>query len=398
MPVATYRHATTYRRGARLEARATASPRRSTGTSRRSRINQQADKGDARRRPVRRRHCSTPELSTRRRTLGGATVLAGARLSCTFTRTLRLDRHLPDQRLDVARQPGRRPAGAGTAGPVCTSGGDAPCGAPSGGRPCGFPSCRSAPRSWGRSGRGGRRRRRGRANPLASSPVTRPISMRSSGLMKPSERRNPPARAIASRRGTAQWCSISSSAAALSFGMSSRTSHSAPEKTSTPPSSAISAPALARLEAGVALDAEPDEGADLAAELDRLVVREVAQVLNLDLAVRVLVDRKGVDDADRVARAQALELRLDLAVELGMLEPEHRSAEQARWPCRSSSSVVGGVARLLLHGAVVEVRGLPVRWRSGKRTARLRAPRRPNRMKLDPSDERGNPTFTAALP
>lgn len=38
----------------------------------------------------------------------------------------------------------------------------------------------------------------------ASSAVTRPIATRSSGLMKPSESRNPPARAIASRRGTAQ--------------------------------------------------------------------------------------------------------------------------------------------------------------------------------------------------
>ena len=38
----------------------------------------------------------------------------------------------------------------------------------------------------------------------ASSAVSRPISTRSNGLMKPSLIRNPPARAIASRSGTAQ--------------------------------------------------------------------------------------------------------------------------------------------------------------------------------------------------
>ena len=50
--------------------------------------------------------------------------------------------------------------------------------------------------------------------------------------MNPSLMRKPPARAIASRSGTAQWCSSRISAAAESFGISSRTSQaSSSEKT-----------------------------------------------------------------------------------------------------------------------------------------------------------------------
>ena len=51
-------------------------------------------------------------------------------------------------------------------------------------------------------------------------------------------------------------------------------------------------------------------------------IGQVAQVRHLDLSGGVLVNRKRVDDAHRVALAQALELLDDLAVELGMVEPE----------------------------------------------------------------------------
>ena len=62
------------------------------------------------------------------------------------------------------------------------------------------------------------------------------------------------------------------------------------------------------LQALLTLDAEPDEGADLAAELDRLVLGEVAEMGHLDLAVGVLVDGQGVDHPDGVAFAQPLQL------------------------------------------------------------------------------------------
>ena len=73
----------------------------------------------------------------------------------------------------------------------------------------------------------------------------------------------------------------------------------------------------------LALDPEADQRADLAAELDRLILGEVAQVRDLDLAVRVLVHRERVDDAHGVAFPQALQLGDDLAVELRMVEAEH---------------------------------------------------------------------------
>ena len=78
----------------------------------------------------------------------------------------------------------------------------------------------------------------------------------------------------------------------------------------------------AELGAFLALDAEADERADLAAELDCLFLRQVAEVGDLDVAVRVLVDGERVDHAHRVALAQLLELRDDLAVELRVREPE----------------------------------------------------------------------------
>jgi hypothetical protein len=62
----------------------------------------------------------------------------------------------------------------------------------------------------------------------------------------------------------------------------------------------------ARVHALFALDAEADQGADLAAELDRLVLGEVAEMRDLDLSGGVLVDGERVDDAHRLALLQAL--------------------------------------------------------------------------------------------
>src|SRR5439155_23366960 len=76
-------------------------------------------------------------------------------------------------------------------------------------------------------------------------------------------------------------------------------------------------------------DAEADQRPDLAAELDRLILGEVAQMLNLDLSVDVLVDRERVDHAHGVALAQPFELGDDLAVELGMAETQNNELNRS---------------------------------------------------------------------
>ena len=63
--------------------------------------------------------------------------------------------------------------------------------------------------------------------------------------MKPSLMRKPPARAIASRSGIAQWCSIRRSAAAESFGISSITSQASSSSNTSSPSVAGLAPSSA---------------------------------------------------------------------------------------------------------------------------------------------------------
>ena len=142
--------------------------------------------------------------------------------------------------------------------------------------------------------------------------------------MKPSEMRKPPARAIAFRSGTAQWCSIRSRAAAESLGMSSMMSQASSSSKALMPSAAAWAPASAPSSRPSSPSMpEADQGADLAAELDRLVLGEVAQVEHLDLALGVLVHRQRIDHAHGVALAQALELLDDLAVEVGVLEAQH---------------------------------------------------------------------------
>src|SRR6266581_4191799 len=78
-----------------------------------------------------------------------------------------------------------------------------------------------------------------------------------------------------------------------------------------------------------AFDAEADQRADLAAELNRLVLGKVAEVLHFDLSLGVLVDGQRVDHAHGVALAQPFELGDDLAVELGMAEAENNELNRS---------------------------------------------------------------------
>ena len=52
---------------------------------------------------------------------------------------------------------------------------------------------------------------------------------------------------------------------------------------------------------------QADEGADLGAELDGLILGQVADAHHVHYAFGVLVERKRVDDPDRVALAQSFE-------------------------------------------------------------------------------------------
>jgi hypothetical protein len=72
----------------------------------------------------------------------------------------------------------------------------------------------------------------------------------------------------------------------------------------------------------LALDPESDQRADLGPELDRFVLREVAEMRHLDLTLGVLVHRERVDHPHRVAGAQSFQLGDDLAVEIRVLESE----------------------------------------------------------------------------
>jgi hypothetical protein len=53
----------------------------------------------------------------------------------------------------------------------------------------------------------------------------------------------------------------------------------------------------------LAFDAQTDQGTDLAAELDRLVLGQVAEVLHLHVPIGVLVNGQRVDHAYRVGFA-----------------------------------------------------------------------------------------------
>src|SRR4051812_1462066 len=91
----------------------------------------------------------------------------------------------------------------------------------------------------------------------------------------------------------------------------------------------------AGLHALLALDPEADQRADRPAELLRLVAGEVAEVLDLQLAVGILVDGERVDDAHGLAGVQALELGDDLAAEVRVLEAQH---DQLNGPDRHECS------------------------------------------------------------
>src|SRR5215217_2023809 len=97
------------------------------------------------------------------------------------------------------------------------------------------------------------------------------------------------------------------------------------------------------LETGFSFDAQADQRADLGAELDRLILREVAEMLDLDLAVGVLVHGKRVDHAHRVARAKPLELRDDLAVEVRLVEAQD---DELHWSYRHQCLLCGAGALL----------------------------------------------------
>jgi hypothetical protein len=80
----------------------------------------------------------------------------------------------------------------------------------------------------------------------------------------------------------------------------------------------------ALLQAFLTLDAQPDQGPDLAAQLDRLVFGQVAEVGHLDLTLGVLVDSQSVDHPDGVAVTQPLQLVDDLAMKVRVVEPEYQ--------------------------------------------------------------------------
>ena len=64
------------------------------------------------------------------------------------------------------------------------------------------------------------------------------------------------------------------------------------------------------------VDPKADQRTDHAAELDRLVLGQVAEMLNLDCSVGVLVNGERIDHANGALVVQALKLGDDLAVEL----------------------------------------------------------------------------------
>src|SRR5947208_423379 len=83
---------------------------------------------------------------------------------------------------------------------------------------------------------------------------------------------------------------------------------------------AVSAAARAGLVALRPFDPEANERADRATDLDRLVAREVAEVLDLELPARVLVDHERVDHAHRARLVEAFEVGDDLAMEVRVIE------------------------------------------------------------------------------
>jgi len=89
----------------------------------------------------------------------------------------------------------------------------------------------------------------------------------------------------------------------------------------------------------------PIRGADGAPELDGLLLRQVAEVLDLELAVLVLIDHERVDHArNGVGLTEALQLLDDLAVEVGMVETEDDQLNWSRLPCHFLFAGIGDVS------------------------------------------------------
>ena len=79
----------------------------------------------------------------------------------------------------------------------------------------------------------------------------------------------------------------------------------------------------ARLEAGIPIDAQTDERADLAPEFLGLFLAQVAECMTSMLTGGVLVDGQRVDHAHGVALAELLKLLDDLSVEVRVVEPDN---------------------------------------------------------------------------
>ena len=122
----------------------------------------------------------------------------------------------------------------------------------------------------------------------------------------------------------------------------------------------------------LALDAQPDQGADLGTQLDRFLLGQVAEVFNLEFAVGVLVDGERVDHPDGVAFAQPLQLGNDLTVKVGVVEPQDDELHRSN----------GHVVSLLSghHGTTANQRGVP-----GGRTASSLAASRPPAARASPA-------------
>jgi hypothetical protein len=83
------------------------------------------------------------------------------------------------------------------------------------------------------------------------------------------------------------------------------------------------------LEALLAGRTQPDEPAHQGAEGLLLVGAELAVVQHLDLAVGALVHAQGVDHPDQVVVAEPVQLLSDLALEVGVLEPQHQQLHRS---------------------------------------------------------------------
>src|SRR5205809_6061844 len=83
------------------------------------------------------------------------------------------------------------------------------------------------------------------------------------------------------------------------------------------------------LHAVLTVNAKADQRTDLATKLDRLVLRKVAQMSNLDAAIRVLVHGQRIDHTHRIARPQPLQLGDDLTVEVRLAKTQDEQLYRA---------------------------------------------------------------------